>query len=99
MRRAHTPPKPAQPSGDANLDLVAGDPPVPITVWRTQPWDDQATIPARLAQRLLAAYSRPGEAVIDLTDDHALAAAALTRARRHHRGWFTDAAALIIGPA
>jgi hypothetical protein len=101
MRPTHTPPNtppPAQP-GEPSIDLVAGDPPVPITVWRTAPRDDQRTVPARLAERLIAAYSRPGEAVIDLTDDHALADATITGGRRHHAGWFTDASALIIGPA
>ena len=59
------------------IDLVAGDPPVPITVWRTARSDDDAgrSIGARLAYRLVAAYSRPGEAVVDLTDGHALTAA------------------------
>ena len=106
MRRAHpprtTPPPPAEPGGehhtDPRVDLVAGDPPVPITVWRTPAGDDQASIPPRLAQRLVAAYSRPGEVVIDLTDDDAVAAAATSGGRRHHRGWFTDAAAVLIGP-
>lgn len=104
MRRAHpprsTPPPPETGGGghtDPRVDLVAGDPPVPITVWRTPAGDDQAAIPPRLAQRLVAAYSRPGEVVIDLTDD-AVAAAAASGGRRHHRGWFTDAAAVLIGP-
>ena len=58
----------------ALIDLVAGDPPVPITVWRTAhtPTDAGRSIGARLAYRLVAAYSRPGEAVVDLTQDHAL---------------------------
>jgi hypothetical protein len=83
------------------VDLVAGDPPVPITVWRTARTggDRGASIPARLARRLITAYSRPGEAVVDLTADHALATASLTGGRRHHRAWFTDLASLIIGPA
>jgi hypothetical protein len=100
MRQAHTPPHAPQPGqpGEPHIDQVAGDPPVPITVWRTPPGDDQSTVPARLAERLVEAYSRPGEAVIDLTDDHALADATVTGGRRHHRGWFTDASALIIGP-
>src|SRR6266542_1906904 len=101
MKPAHTPPNtppPAQPGGEPSIDLVGGDPPVPITVWRTPGGDDQAAIPTRLAQRLVAAYSRPGETVIDLTDDHALAAAALPGGRHHHKGWFTDASTLIIGP-
>lgn len=43
------------------IDLIAGDPPVPITVWRTARTDaDQPTsLPTRLAYRLVAAYSRP----------------------------------------
>jgi hypothetical protein len=100
MKRAHTPPSttapPAQSGGEPSIDWVAGDPPVPITVWRTPAGDDQATIPARLAQRVIAAYSRPGEAVIDLTPDHALTDATLGGGRRHYPGWFTDASALII---
>src|SRR2546430_12669065 len=78
-RRAHTPPDtppPAQPASAAATDVVAGDPPVPITVWRTPSGDGQAGVPFRLAQRLVSAYSRPGEVVIDVTDDHALADAA-----------------------
>ncbi len=108
-RRAHTPPHTpppgppaggptAEPATEPGVDLVAGDPPVPITVWRTPAADERASVPTRLAQRLVAAYSRPGETVIDLTDDHALTVAAVPGGRRHHRAWFTDAAALIIGP-
>ncbi|MEV6932768.1 hypothetical protein AB0M46_50905 [Dactylosporangium sp. NPDC051485] len=87
--------------GQLFVDVVAGDPPVPITVWRTarNSGDHGASIPARLARRLVAAYSRPGEAVVDLTADHALTFASCTGGRRHHRAWFTDVASLIIGPA
>ncbi|MBQ1022806.1 hypothetical protein [Micromonospora sp. C95] len=82
------------------VDLVAGDPPVPITVWRTARGDDPTTsVPARLAYRLISAYSRPGEAVVDLTDGHTLTAACQRGQRRHHTAWFTDTASLIIGPA
>jgi hypothetical protein len=82
-------------------DLIVGDPPIPITVWRTARNSDDTgrSIGARLANRLIAAYSRPGEAVVDLTADHALTAVCTTGARRHHPAWFTDAASLIIGPA
>src|SRR6266545_3881999 len=100
-RRAHTPPDtppPAPPAGAAAIDLVAGDPPVPITVWRTPAGDGQASVPFRLAERLVSAYSRPDEVVIDVTDDHALSDAAGHGGRRHHPGWFTDASTLIIGP-
>lgn len=85
----------------AQMDLVAGDPPVPLTVWRTArtPADTRYGIGTRLAARLLAAYSRPGETVVDLTAGHTLAGACVAGARRHHKAWFTDAASLIIGPA
>ncbi|MFG2043975.1 hypothetical protein [Dactylosporangium sp. NPDC048998] len=110
----HPPHHPTNPNPDPDLglagapgegrplvDLVAGDPPVPITVWRTAraSGDRGASMPARLARRLVAAYSRPGEVVVDLTDDHVLTTACSTGARRHHRAWFTDVASLIVGPA
>jgi hypothetical protein len=96
------PAHPVAPEIDPSLiDLVAGDPPVPITVWRTARTTTDAGrgVSARLAYRLVAAYSRPGDAVVDLTDDHALTAACTAGRRRHHLAWFTDAASLIIGPA
>jgi hypothetical protein len=96
-------PQPAQQGGTPNvpsMDLVAGDPPVPITVWRTaRNGDDQSTtISNRLAYRLVAAYSRPGEAVVDLTDTHVLDAACLRGGRRHHPAWFTGASELVVRP-
>jgi hypothetical protein len=100
-----TPPHgdPAHAAADSTVlvDLVAGDPPVPITVWRTAVSGDDrtTTVPVRLAYRLVSAYSRPGEAVVDLTDGHAVTAACRRGGRRHHKAWFTDAASLIIGPA
>jgi hypothetical protein len=83
------------------IDQVAGDPPVPITVWRTAraATDAHRSIGARLAYRLISAYSHPGEAVVDLTTDHALSAVCAAGRRQHHPGWFTDASSLIIGPA
>ncbi|RNH98112.1 hypothetical protein EEZ25_27855 [Micromonospora aurantiaca] len=89
-------------SADSTLiDLVAGDPPVPITVWRTARTDAEThtSLPTRLAYRLVAAYSRPGEAVVDLTTDHALAPVCARGGRQHHRAWFTDSSTLVIGPA
>ncbi|MGS2618082.1 hypothetical protein ACVCAH_26685 [Micromonospora sp. LZ34] len=99
----HDPAHPADPH-DVDpilIDLVAGDPPVPVTVWRTARTeaDTGRSIGARLAYRLVAAYSSPGDAVVDLTGDHALTAVCATGGRRHHPGWFTDASSLIIGPA
>ncbi|MEU7171526.1 MULTISPECIES: hypothetical protein [Micromonospora] len=90
------------PAADPTLiDLIAGDPPVPVTVWRTthSAADAGRSIGARLAYRLIAAYTRPGETVVDLTADHALTTVSAAGNRRHHPGWFTDASSLIIGPA
>jgi hypothetical protein len=100
----HTDPStPADPAvlDAAPTDLIAGDPPVPITVWRTARTEADAgrSIGARLAARLIAAYSHPGEVVVDLTDGHALTQASTIGGRRHHPAWFTDASSLIIGPA
>ncbi|MEV4539309.1 hypothetical protein AB0J82_36605 [Asanoa sp. NPDC049518] len=97
----HTPPdQPGGPRVAPVVDAVPGDPPVPITVWRTARSNDDhaATIPARLAARLVAAYSRPGDPVVDLTADHALAPSCTVGRRRHHRAWFTDTPSLVIGP-
>jgi hypothetical protein len=56
-----------------HVDVVAGDPPVPVSVWRTADTDDdEAPIRRRLAQRIVAAYSRPGRAVVDFDADPAL---------------------------
>jgi hypothetical protein len=93
-------PHPAAPAAEHLTDLVPGDPPVPITVWRTPAHATMATsIPARLAHRLVTAYSRPGDVVVDVSADHALTDATRRAGRRHHAGWFTDAASLIVaGP-
>ncbi|RNH99689.1 hypothetical protein EEZ25_22160 [Micromonospora aurantiaca] len=82
------------------IDVVAGEPPVPVTVWRTaaDPGDAGRSVGVRLAYRLVAAYTRPGEAIVDLTTDHALTAVCAAGERRHHPGWFTEASSLIIGP-
>jgi len=93
-----------QPTADSTepsqVDFVAGDPPVPITVWRTArtPADAGRQIGARLAARLIAAYSRPGDEVVDLTPRHTLAAACTVGGRAHLPAWFTEASSLIIGP-
>ncbi|MGC4864698.1 hypothetical protein ACLQ3B_04585 [Micromonospora sp. DT53] len=90
-----------KPADATLIDLIAGDPPVPITVWRTARTnaDPHTSLPTRLAYRLVAAYSRPGEAVADLTTDHVLAPICAQGGRQHHRAWFTDSSSLIIGPA
>ncbi|WJK33127.1 hypothetical protein [Solwaraspora sp. WMMA2065] len=99
----HSTPQPAHPGGNPNvppIDVVAGDPPVPITVWRTaRSGDDQnTTITRRLAYRLVAAYSRPGDAVVDLTDTHALTTACRRGGRPHLPARFTGPARLTVGP-
>ncbi|MFY1652817.1 hypothetical protein ACN27J_18240 [Solwaraspora sp. WMMB762] len=100
----HSTPQPAHPGGNPNvppIDVVAGDPPVPITVWRTaRGGDDQhTTITRRLAYRLVAAYSRPGDAVVDLTDTHTLSTACQRGGRPHLPARFTRPARLTIGPS
>ncbi|MET7752840.1 hypothetical protein [Micromonospora sp. NPDC005367] len=97
---------PAHPTGPHTadptlIDQIAGNPPVPVTVWRTahSPADAGRSIGTRLAYRLVAAYTRPGAVVVDLTADHALSAVCSAGGRRHHPAWFTDASSLIIGPA
>ena len=98
----HSTPQPATAgtSPVPSIDLVAGDPPVPITVWRTarSDQDTSRSVPARLAYRMVAAYSHPGEAVIDLTDGHALTHVAVAGGRVHHKAWFSDVATLTVGP-
>jgi hypothetical protein len=74
-----TTPHPAHPADD-HLDAVPGDPPVPITVWRTPA--EAGGLSPRLAARLLAAYTRPGDTVHDTTADPALADAIAAAGRR-----------------
>ncbi|MEU4555704.1 hypothetical protein [Micromonospora violae] len=97
----HQPADQTEPADPTLIDLIAGDPPVPITVWRTTRTDadPHTTLPTRMAYRLVAAYSRPGEAVVDLTTGHVLAPTCARGGRQHHRAWFTDSSSLIIGPA
>jgi hypothetical protein len=73
------------------LDVVPGDPPVPVSVWRATPAQDAPVSPAALyrgltpslAARLLAIYTDPGQTVIDITGDPAIAGAAGAGARRY----------------
>jgi hypothetical protein len=70
----------------AEVDSVPGDPPVPITVWRTPASDDGGLLGHALAARLLAAYTRRGDTVLDATasqagGDPALAGAAAAAGR------------------
>jgi hypothetical protein len=67
--------------GPALIDLV-----VPVTVWRTAHGEADVgrRIGARLAYRLVAAYTRPGEILVDLTPDHTLTAVCAAGGRRHY---------------
>src|SRR2546423_11611083 len=76
-RRTHASQNPpAEQVGTDPIDVVAGEPPVPLTVWRTPSGVGQASLSPRLADRLVAAYSQRGEAVGDLTQGPAPAAPA-----------------------
>jgi hypothetical protein len=93
----HTPhPSAGAPGDNPMIDAVPGYPPVPHTVWRTPAGDDQAPITARLAYRLLAAYSEPGDVVVDLTGSPHIQALAAAGDRTHVRAVFTDAGAIAV---
>lgn len=64
----------------AVLDAAPGDPLVPVTIWPSHPdTDDSALFHAlnpRLAAALVSTYTTPGDLIVDLTNDLALAAVA-----------------------
>ena len=95
---APPPTPPPTPNSGTDIDAVPGDPPVPITVWRTTAQAPTGSISARLVHRLIVAYSSPGEVVVDLTAGHALAEPAVRAGRRHHKAWLTAAGVVVIGP-
>lgn len=72
-----TPPSPdprpsdTSPASDAGQlgDVVPGDPPVPITLWRLPRPPAGIILSAALAQRLAANYTTRGARVVDLTTD------------------------------
>lgn len=63
-------------------DVVPGDPPVPITVWRlahdAMPTGQQSAdgLTGRIAQLIVGLYTRVGDTVVSLGDDPAIAGAA-----------------------
>jgi len=80
-----------------DFDFTAGDPPVPLATWRT-PRDLAAVphqVPAALAARLCAAYSRPGEPIVDAVGEPAVAAAAGAYGRHHVPATVYDLAHLL----
>jgi hypothetical protein len=64
--------------------VVPGTPPVPITVWRTPSDEPGPHLGPRLAARLLAAYTRPGDTIYDTTGDPVLRQTATTTGRHYH---------------
>ncbi|MET8149130.1 hypothetical protein ACIBSW_39750 [Actinoplanes sp. NPDC049668] len=63
------------------IDVVPGVPPVPITVWRVADPDDPYRhdldgLTGRTAQLLVGLYTRPGDTIVSLGDDPAIAGAA-----------------------
>jgi hypothetical protein len=94
----HNPADPAEPPDDPMIDQVPGVPPVPITVWRTPSNDTHTSMSPRLAYRLVAAYSAPGDIIIDLTGTDSIAEVAATGHRIHLRAAF-GAARLTISAA
>jgi len=65
-----------------DIDVVPGDPPVPIAVWRVAGVDaayghaDAHALSPRMAALLVGSYTRPGETIVCVGDDPALAGAA-----------------------
>ncbi len=70
-----------------SIDLVAGDPPVPRTARTAR---DTSRRASRMAYWMVAAYSHPDEAVIDLTDGYALTDVAVAGGRVHHEAGFSE---------
>ena len=66
------------------IDVIPGDPPVPITVWRVPgPPGDTDTITAGTAPLLVGQHAHPGDTVVSVGYDLALASCAgRTGARR-----------------
>jgi hypothetical protein len=75
-------------SGD--IDVVPGDPPVPIAVWRVADVDARfghqhaEALTPRLAALLVGTHTRPGDTIVSIGHDPALAGAAGAGARRYH---------------
>jgi hypothetical protein len=86
MTNAHQQAQPCHHSNPDEIDVVPGTPPVPITVWRTPSDEPGPHLGPRLAARLLAAYTRPGDTIYDTTGDPVLRQAATSTGRHYHLG-------------
>jgi hypothetical protein len=84
MTNAHEQAQPCHHSNADEIDVVPGTPPVPITVWRTPSDEPGPHLGPRLAARLLAAYTRPGDTIYDTTGDPVLRLATTSTGRYYH---------------
>jgi hypothetical protein len=73
------------PAPDAVGDIVAGEPPVPITVWHVPAPHPGDTMSITLADRLVRNFTHGRRLVLDLTSGEQLARAARAARRRHVR--------------
>lgn len=70
------------------LDVAPDDPLVPVTVWHADPEDADTDsvfggLNPRLAATLVSTYTQPGEVIVDLTNDFALAGVANASSRSY----------------
>jgi hypothetical protein len=66
MTRSRKAQHPTQPDPAPTVDVVPGDPPVPVNIWRLPAGEaHDGPVGARLAARLLAEYTRPKDLVYD----------------------------------
>jgi hypothetical protein len=74
---------------EGDIDVVAGDPPVPIAIWRVAaidvPYGDDLAdgMTPRMAALLVGSYTRPGDTIVAVGHDPALAGAAGAGARTY----------------
>jgi hypothetical protein len=73
------------PAPQAVGDIVAGEPPVPITVWHVPAARAGETMSITLAERLVMNFTLGRRLVIDLTDGEQLSRAANAARRRYAR--------------
>ena len=74
-----------RPAPDAVGDVIAGEPPVPVTVWHVPAAPQGATLSVALAERLIINFTHWHELVLDLTVGEQVACAAPTVERRYAR--------------
>jgi hypothetical protein len=73
-------------------DIVAGAPPVPITVWYVPAAPIACTMSTPLALRLIANFTHPRALIIDITEGDQVAQAASLASRTHRRHQPSDLA-------